>query len=90
MITTLLTPGSLNRSRNRLAPIVNERELEDIGQMQSRTYAIGSCICALVCVAIGAFEAARPHGDAFLVLVNYILAITLMFRTGKWLRVTKS
>jgi hypothetical protein len=64
--------------------------LKHIGLMRSRTYAIGSSVCALVCIAIGAFEAVRPHGDAFLVLINYILTITLLLRTGKWLRLTKS
>ncbi len=56
--------------------------------MNSRTHAIGSSVCALACIGIGAFEAFRPHGDVFLVLINYIFAVTLMLRTAKWLRNT--
>ena len=56
--------------------------------MNSRAYAIGSSVCALICIGIGVFEAVRPHGDPLLVLINYILAITLLFRNAKWLRDT--
>jgi hypothetical protein len=56
--------------------------------MRSRASAISSLICALICIAIGAFEVVRPHGDAFLVLINYVLAISLTYRTWKWLRET--
>jgi hypothetical protein len=70
--------------------IANARKLEHIQDMRSRASAISSLICALICIAIGAFEVVRPHGDTLLVLINYVFAISLIYRTWKWLRGTEA